>query len=166
MRQGKRRITRAEYDRLGGMRNPRLYRAERSGRWAYFATEGAESWAAMLDARRADCDGQKAQEWSGSPCPVDPDNYWIDDATGERVAAREEESGPCVIWNLEQLDISRAQARDLAARGLIYDPHEGDPESETAPGWIYYPTDDESARPLDAIKAALESRVPLKGGDA
>lgn len=25
-----------------------------------------------------------AGEWSGSPCPDDPDNFWIDDATGER----------------------------------------------------------------------------------
>lgn len=28
-----------------------------------------------------------AVEWSGSPCPTDPDNFWIDDATGERVNA-------------------------------------------------------------------------------
>ena len=28
-----------------------------------------------------------AQEWSGSPDPLDPDNYWIDDETGERVNA-------------------------------------------------------------------------------
>ena len=27
-------------------------------------------------------------EWSGSPCPLDPDNFWIDDETGERVCAR------------------------------------------------------------------------------
>lgn len=26
----------------------------------------------------------KVEEWSGSPCPDDPDNFWIDDATGER----------------------------------------------------------------------------------
>jgi hypothetical protein len=26
-------------------------------------------------------------EWSGHPDPSDPDNYWIDDATGERVNA-------------------------------------------------------------------------------
>lgn len=25
--------------------------------------------------------------WSGSPCPDDPDNFWIDDVTGERVNA-------------------------------------------------------------------------------
>ena len=23
--------------------------------------------------------------WSGSPCPIDPENFWIDDDTGERV---------------------------------------------------------------------------------
>jgi hypothetical protein len=27
------------------------------------------------------------KEWSGSPCPDDPDNFWIDDKTGERVPA-------------------------------------------------------------------------------
>lgn len=27
------------------------------------------------------------EEWSGSPCPDDPDNYWIDDKTGERIKA-------------------------------------------------------------------------------
>jgi hypothetical protein len=26
-------------------------------------------------------------EWSGSPDPNDPDNFWIDDRTGERVNA-------------------------------------------------------------------------------
>jgi hypothetical protein len=29
-----------------------------------------------------------AMEWSGSPCPADPDNFWIDDDTGERVCAK------------------------------------------------------------------------------
>jgi hypothetical protein len=28
-----------------------------------------------------------AAEWSGSPDPADPDNFWIDDLTGERVSA-------------------------------------------------------------------------------
>lgn len=28
-----------------------------------------------------------AGEWSGHPDPSDPDNFWIDDATGERVNA-------------------------------------------------------------------------------
>jgi hypothetical protein len=27
------------------------------------------------------------RQWSGSPCPLDPDNYWVDDETGERVNA-------------------------------------------------------------------------------
>jgi hypothetical protein len=35
-----------------------------------------------------DTDTGAAAEWSGSPDPVDPDNYWIDDKTGERVNAK------------------------------------------------------------------------------
>lgn len=35
-----------------------------------------------------------AAEWSGSPCPADPDNFWIDDATGERVDARTGKRSP------------------------------------------------------------------------
>lgn len=31
--------------------------------------------------------GLPPAEWSGSPDPDDPDNYWIDDVTGERVNA-------------------------------------------------------------------------------
>ena len=27
------------------------------------------------------------REWTGSPDPTDPDNFWIDDLTGERVCA-------------------------------------------------------------------------------
>ena len=30
------------------------------------------------------------EEWSGSPCPDDPDNFWICDKTGARVPAMEE----------------------------------------------------------------------------
>ena len=29
----------------------------------------------------------EADEWTGSPCPDDPDNYWINDKTGERINA-------------------------------------------------------------------------------
>jgi hypothetical protein len=28
-----------------------------------------------------------SDKWNGSPCPYDPDNFWIDDETGERVDA-------------------------------------------------------------------------------
>lgn len=28
------------------------------------------------------------KNWSGSPCSDDPDNFWIDDETGERIRAR------------------------------------------------------------------------------
>lgn len=30
---------------------------------------------------------EQAPEWSGTPDPNDPDNFWIDDETGERVNA-------------------------------------------------------------------------------
>lgn len=40
-----------------------------------------------MDERVAADLGHAPQEWSGSPCPDDPDNYWIDDVTGERVKA-------------------------------------------------------------------------------
>ena len=33
-------------------------------------------------------------EWSGYPDPDDPDNFWIDDATGERVNAETGERTP------------------------------------------------------------------------
>lgn len=41
----------------------------------------AEAW----DYRAASA--YSAPEWSGSPDPSDPDNFWIDDDTGERVNA-------------------------------------------------------------------------------
>jgi hypothetical protein len=31
----------------------------------------------------------KTTGWTGSPCPVDPDNYWIQDGTGTRIKAAE-----------------------------------------------------------------------------
>lgn len=34
------------------------------------------------------------KEWQGSPDPVDPDNFWIDDKTGERVNAHTGERSP------------------------------------------------------------------------
>jgi hypothetical protein len=38
------RITKSEYDRLGGMRNARLYRKEQGGRWYYhWASAGPRS---------------------------------------------------------------------------------------------------------------------------
>jgi hypothetical protein len=30
---------------------------------------------------------KRENEWSGTPCPDDPDNCWIDDETGEHVNA-------------------------------------------------------------------------------
>jgi hypothetical protein len=39
-------------------------------------------------------------EWSGSPDPIDPDNFWIDDDTGERVCAYTGERFPGYGANL------------------------------------------------------------------
>lgn len=40
-------------------------------------------------------------EWSGSPCPLDGDNFWMDDETGERVNA---ETGERTQYTAEQLE--------------------------------------------------------------
>ena len=44
---------------------------------------------AYLERTGYDDDGhyEVVPEWSGSLCPIDPDNFWIDDETGERVCA-------------------------------------------------------------------------------
>lgn len=39
----KTRISKKEWDRLGGLRNPALYRTEVSGRWHYLARDYAEA---------------------------------------------------------------------------------------------------------------------------
>jgi len=38
------RITKSEYDQLGGMKNPRLYRLFKASRCYYYASEGAYTW--------------------------------------------------------------------------------------------------------------------------
>jgi len=38
------RITKSEYDQLGGMKNPRLYRLFKASRCYYYASEGAHTW--------------------------------------------------------------------------------------------------------------------------
>lgn len=72
-------------------------------------------------------------EWSGSPCPADPDNFWIDDATGERVDARTGERSPpikaaypfqieeCVDkrWIQTKRFKTRAAADDFCARNWL-----------------------------------------------
>ena len=32
-------------------------------------------------------DAPEVDEWSGAPCPDDPDNFWICDRTGDRIPA-------------------------------------------------------------------------------
>jgi hypothetical protein len=51
-------------------------------------------------------------EWSGSPDPTDPDNFWIDDETGERVSAEtgERTAPPSTAW---MAGVSRADMRAM-----------------------------------------------------
>lgn len=56
------------------------------------ATEADEEVGPMFkvrfeDGHEADAFEDELYDWSGSPCPDDPDNFWIDDATGERIPA-------------------------------------------------------------------------------
>ena len=51
------------------------------------------------------------KEWSGSLCPIDPANFWIDDVTGERVNALTNERS--VINNVEVNNECQAEAMDL-----------------------------------------------------
>ena len=45
------------------------------------------------------------QTWSGSPDPFDPDNFWIDDDTGERVNAATGERTPNLNLETEIDDV-------------------------------------------------------------
>lgn len=45
-----------------------------------------------------------ASDWSGSPCPLDPDNWWVDDDTGERVNATTGERRAYTTEERERLD--------------------------------------------------------------
>lgn len=49
---------------------------------------GSEETERRMEAAR------KFTEWRGSPDPTDPDNFWIDDDTGERVNAHTGERAP------------------------------------------------------------------------
>jgi hypothetical protein len=48
-------------------------------------------------------------EWSGSPDPLSPDNFWIDDDTGERVCADNGDRSPAnaIFYQQVRLDRSR-----------------------------------------------------------
>lgn len=58
----------------------------------------------------------------------------------------------CVVWNLEQLDVTQEQVQKLLDIGAIYDPHTGD-EFDPAEG-VYYPEDDYT---LDSIEVLLKT---------
>ena len=48
-------------------------------------------------------------EWNGSPCPLDPDSFWVDDETGERVNA---ETGERYNYTSEQFATLRKRAHN------------------------------------------------------
>lgn len=60
-------------------------------------------------------------EWSGSPDPSDPDNYWIDDATGERVNAvtgeRSRAAPPANLVEAARQLVAFAEAHDAKLNG-------------------------------------------------
>lgn len=64
-----------------------------------------------------------------------------------------------IVWNLTQIDLTADEAQRLAAQGVIYDPHAGDPEAEVPEGAIWYPEDDwgdlTPEQALDRAEAAL-----------
>lgn len=66
----------------------RLVYLKRFNGWHQFEEVGRPGivWCEVLDNDLHMLEETRA-EWSGSPDPEDPDNYWIDDATGERVNA-------------------------------------------------------------------------------
>lgn len=64
---------------------------------------------------------------------------------------------PHIVWNLEQIDVSEDEARQLEEKKLIYDPMEGDPSAEMPERVMFYPTDDEDPDPLTAIERALDA---------
>jgi hypothetical protein len=57
-------------------------------------------------------------EWTGSPCPHDPDNFWIDDKTGERVNAHTGERTPNIDW-YERRDELNCDDVFTSANGLV-----------------------------------------------
>ena len=50
------------------------------------------------------------QEWSGSPCRLDPDNFWVDDETSERVSAATGKRSP---YTARQRDLLRELGEDV-----------------------------------------------------
>ena len=74
-----------------------LWRSPDHSEWQSSGSEYASPVAAEAAAGRALCAYLNEQttrrdsivpEWSGSLDPTDPDNFWIDDVTGERVSAK------------------------------------------------------------------------------
>jgi hypothetical protein len=59
------------------------YDNRQCGKWVLRILQAAKRQAGVAKSQREPF----MNEWSGYPDPRDPDNYWIDDKTGERVNA-------------------------------------------------------------------------------
>lgn len=64
----------------------------------------------------------KPAEWSGSPCPLDPDGWWQDDATGERVSAATGERRPYTREELKRLENPPSAWEDCGCCGGTHPP--------------------------------------------
>jgi hypothetical protein len=60
-----------------------------------------------------------AQDWSGRPDPDNPDEFWIDDATGERVNAR---TGERRLREAAQVDDFEGECDDMDVKGEDWEP--------------------------------------------
>jgi len=72
-------------------------------------THGGEPWA--LEGDPVLLSIIECETWTGSPCPRDPDNFWIDDKTGERVNAKtgQRVSITTEEWSSEDNEASTAE---------------------------------------------------------
>lgn len=78
-------VARAEKETAGMLAELRKAESFISGFEDDELQEGIAELLAGIRAAIARAEG--TADWSGSPDPADPDNFWIDDATGERVDA-------------------------------------------------------------------------------
>lgn len=76
-----------------------------------------------------------SKEWSGSPCPIDPDNYWIDDKTGERVSAT---TGKRTRPSKNKTISLSAKCSDLCSM-VLNDDRGQSPYDGSVPGWFPAP---------------------------
>lgn len=73
------------------------------------------------------------QEWSGHTCPKDPDNYWVDDATGERVNATTNERSTFADYH------RFPEPGDHEHGTGSFEVWHSDRQDSLEPGWYWWP---------------------------